>query len=886
MNRLNLCYLLLIYPTFLLAQEQFTVSTTVPLSLAIKELSHRTGYTIYFMEEWLDNDLVIKVPDTPDSMNSILTLCLNSGLKIILLSEKKFVIIPDNLPQVIHVDPGSSDVIIGRNLGHLTGNESLIKGKVTNGNTGEPLPLAGVAVQETGKGSVSDRNGNFELSLPRGNYTLMVSRIGFIEFKKSVSVLSDGNIDLELFTDVYELEEVDVISNRLVSSMNNLQIGSSSINISRIKQIPSFMGETDVIKSIGMMPGVSNSGESSSGLTVRGGNPDQNLFLVDGVPLFNTSHLFGFFTAINPDMVKELSLYKGNIPASMGGRLSSIVEIKLNDELSPKPKVNASSGLISSRIKLSIPLKREKSTLLLSGRTSYSDFLLQNSGIKELQNSGAGFYDLNAKFIQKLKNGNLLKTSAYSSRDQFRFRKESEHAYGTDYFTFDYILFSRSRMSNAISAFYSGFHTELSELGDSLKSSEYKSGIELFSLNYNGGYFPSQNHKIYYGVNNILYSFQMGERSPLNLYSSVPREKLNKKYGLESALYVGHDYNHFSGLSVSWGLRFVLYNQLGPAEIYNYTSGMPRAKEFITDTSFIEPGRKVAVYPSLEPRIALKYYLNDHFTLKMSYTRSKQFIHLYSNTSNITPTDVWVPSDRTIKPQSGDQFSLGLFSVENGSLMEISVEVYYKLIHNLMDVKGGAELLMNSHLEADLLSGKGRAYGAEGMLRFSGRLNGWLAYSLSRSERIVDDKTQNSSINKGYWYPSDYDRPHDLKIFLNYRLNARFQASCNFIYSSGRPATFPTAYYLTQNIPVVYYSERNQFRLPDYKRVDISLSMDLTTKKTKKWKSEITFSIYNLAGWDNTYSVFFRNENDLNLNAWQVLMINRAVPSVSWNFNF
>ncbi len=838
------------------------------------------------MDEWSDNYTVTELLDTAVEMNSLINICHDSGLKIIPLSEKKFVIIPDNLPQIIHVDPVGSDVIIGRNLGHLAGSEALIIGKVTNGNTGEPVPLAGIAVQETGKGAVSDRNGNFELNLSRGNFTLRVSRIGYIETQKRISVLSDGKIDLELFTEVYELEEVDVISNRLGTSKNNLQIGSSSINISRIKQIPSFMGETDVIKSIGMLPGVSNSGESSSGLTVRGGNPDQNLFLVDGVPLFNTSHLFGFFTAINPDMVKELTLFKGSIPATMGGRLSSIVEIKLNDELSPKHKVDASFGLISSRIKLSIPLKHEKSTVLLSGRTSYSDLLLKNSGIKELQNSGAGFYDLNAKYIQKQKNGNLLKTSAYSSRDRFRFREESEHAYGTDYYTIDYILFSGSMMSNAISAFYSGFHTELSEVGDSLKSSKYKSGIEMFSLNYNGGYFPSQNHKIYYGINNILYSFQMGERTPLNLNSSIPLQKLDKKYGLESALYAGHDYNHFSGLSVSWGLRFALYNQLGPAEIYNYTSGMPRDEEYITDTSFFEPGRKVAVYPSLEPRIALKYYMNDNFTLKMSYTRSKQFIHLYSNTSNITPTDVWVPSGRTIKPQSGDQFSLGLFSGENGSLIETSFEVYYKSIHNLMDVKGGAELLMNRHLEADLLSGKGRAYGAEFMMRFSGRLNGWLAYSLSRSERIVDDKTQNSSINKGNWYPSDYDRPHDLKIFLNYRLNARFQTSCNFTYSSGRPATFPTAYYLTQNIPVVFYSERNQFRLPDYKRVDVSLSMDLTTKRTKKWKSEIAFSIYNLAGWDNTYSVFFRNENDLNLNAWQVLMINRAVPSVSWNFKF
>jgi hypothetical protein len=666
----------------------------------------------------------------------------------------------------------------------------------------------------------------------------------------------------------------------------------NKLSISTIKRMPVVFGEVDIVKSLLLLPGISNAGEGASGFNVRGGGADQNLILLDEATIFNSSHVFGFFSVFNPDAIKDLKLYKGGIPARYGGRASSVLDIYQKNGSSKAFHVNGGIGLITSKILAEGPIVKDKGSFLIGGRTSYAHLFLKLS--KEQKNNSAYFYDLNTKLSYKLNPNNNLYLSGYFGRDVFSLNKSFTNTYGNATLNLRWNhLFSEKLFSN-LSLIYSDYYygLELDFVGF-----KWNSGIKNYNIKYDFKNYISDKFKLNYGVNGIYYNFNPGTIKPSNADSGINYDQLDKKQAFEPAFYINAEHEISKKISLSYGFRYSLFYRLGQSTVNLYADNNPVI--FNSDmqiyesaapigTKFYDKYKVIQSYNNLEPRFSTGYQHNDNQSIKVSYIRMVQYLQLVSNTSSPTPLDVWTPSDNYIKPQIADQVALGYFRNFKENRYSLEVETYYKEVQNRLDYIDGANLVANDAIEQVILNGQLRSYGLEIMLRKNeGKLNGWISYTLSKSEQQTPGRTsQETGINKGNWYNSAYDKLHNFAATSSYNLNKKWSFGSNFIFQTGQPVTYPTGQYEYLGVSIPSYGLRNENRLPAFHHLDISATLTPHKNDKRSWKSEWVFSIYNIYNRKNAASITFRQNVDSGNNEAVKTSIFGVVPAVSYNFKF
>lgn len=755
--------------------------------------------------------------------------------------------------------------------------KATITGQVVDEQTEEPIIGATLFFTELNSGTASDASGNFELEAPVGKQSLVVQYVGYQELVQTLDVRSDGRLDIKLQKSAIDLEEVIVEAQAPDANVANVQVGVTTLDVKGIKKLPAFLGEPDVIKSLLLQPGVSTVGEGATGINVRGGEVDQNLFMLDDGFLFNSSHLLGFFSTFQSDLIREATLFKGNIPAQYGGRLASVLNVEMRDGNFQEFRTKGGIGPVSSRIVLEGPVIKDKSSIIAGFRSTYSNWLLNLVNVPEVKRSSAFFYDANFRYTHRLNEKNTLILSAYAAHDDFEFNEQ----FGFDYTTlmgqltykkiFSDQLFSNTSLT---ASQYQNLQSDL----EGITASQLESDLTYFKFREHLTLTPSKGLQLDAGLSSILYLQNPGAISPSGTISTILPRTLEQERGLESAIFLNAEWTATPALSISGGLRFASYQYLGAKTVFNY--GQAYELEEITDTTRYNGGQVIANYGSLEPRFSLRYRLNAQASVKGGYSRTAQFINQIFNADVPTPTSQWQLSTSYIKPQRSHNFSVGFFQNYNNNNWETSLETYFRIIDQLYDYRDFADLTVNEHIETELLTGKGRAYGMElSIKRKQGAVHGWLSYTLSRTERLIE------GINQGDWYPSNFDKPHDLSLVLNFQPNQRHTITVNFNYSTGRPTTPPVGRYRADNgliIPI--YSDRNQLRIPDYHRLDIAYTLGQGYNKTKKFKTSWTLSLYNVYGRRNAFSVFFTQRPFQEPVANRLSVLGSIFPALTFNF--
>ena len=761
-----------------------------------------------------------------------------------------------------------------------------LSGYVSDLESDESLIGVSVLLPELNTGTITNEYGFFSLTLPAGVYTVQIRYLGFETLTRELSLNEDVNENFELTPQAEVLDEVIVEENIELLNVRNPQMSVNKLAINTIKKIPAVLGEVDVIKSITLLPGVTNAGEGASGFNVRGGAADQNLILLDEAILFNSSHLFGFFSVFNPDAIKDIQLYKGGIPASYGGRASSVLNIYQKEGNRKKFESQGGIGLISSRLLLEGPLKKEKSSFLIGGRSSYAHLFLPL--IESVDNNKAYFYDLNTKLSYTLNDRNTIYLSGYFGRDVFDIDNLFDLAYGNSVANFRWNhLFSNKLFSN-LSLIYSDYDYTL-DFG--LAEFDWNLGITNFNFKYDFKHYLNDKTKLEYGLNGIYYKFDPGFIQPTAESSPVQARKLENKFAFENAVYAGVSYQLSSKINLQAGLRLSNFLRLGQ-KMNTYANDNPLL--YLESSQIYEEAQpkgsvtyskgeviKSFTYP--EPRFSMAYQLDSDQSFKLSYNRMAQYLHLISNTNSPTPIDVWAPSGKYIDPQLLDQVAVGYFKIFDNNRYNLEVEAFYKTIQNRLDYIDGAELIANDAIEQILLTGQARAGGLEVLFRKNeGKLTGWIAYTLSRSEQQTPGRTPSEvGINYGNWYATPYDKTHDISITTNYDLNKRWNLNANFIYQTGQPITYPNAQYQFSGFSIPNFESRNSSRLPAYHRLDVS-----AVYSPKKRSGEWVFGIYNFYNRKNAASIRFQENLETGRNEALRLTIFGIIPSVTYNFKF
>ncbi len=773
---------------------------------------------------------------------------------------------------------------IGISDGNPNGNAT-ISGSITDMNSGEAIVGASIVLDGGSNGTVSDINGFYSLVIPKGKQSITVRSVGMKTTKRKMSVLGNGKLSIELEEDVKPLKEVVIESDRDEKVMS-LKVGSEKLDIKTMKQMPSVLGEVDVLKVVLTLPGVQSVGEGASGINVRGGATNQNLILFNDAVVYNSTHLFGFFSAFNPDILKTVELYKSGVNAEYGGRLSAVLDVASRE--GNLKKFTASGGIspITGRITLEGPIKKDQTSILVSGRSTYSSWLLRQIDSREFNKSTASFYDANITLSHKINDKSSIQLSGYTSRDQFKLNSDTLYSYGE---TNASLKFKRV-FSNKLYGIFTGTYTDYGyEVGNEeipQQANNVRFGIQQVNGKADFNYFMNQRQTLTAGLQVTHYRLEPGSRIPTHPESIVTEKILEQEQGHESAVYVGENYEITPKLSVYGGIRYSFFQSLGPKDVYLYDSEVSRSQQSIFDTLRISRGKPVATYHGAEPRLSMRYIIGKNASFKLSYNRMRQYIHMLSNTTAIAPTDIWKLSDRYIKPQVGDQIAGGYYQSLKGGSLDLSVEVYYKWMKNFLDYKDGATLILNEHIETDALNAKGKAYGLELMLKKpAGKLNGWISYAYSRTFLRTVSLNPVETVNDGKYYPSNYDKPHAANFISNYKFNRRFNFSLNFTYSTGRPITIPLAKYSINGIERTYYSARNEFRIPDYFRTDLSINIEGNHKIKKLAHSSWTLAVYNLTGRANVYSVFFINEGQ-EIKGYKLSVFAKPIPTITYNFRF
>lgn len=866
----------------------------LPVNQALFEISRIHNTRIFFEEAWFAGDSIER---------AVLALPVKEALETILSGRhtdavafhNHYVILPREQMVSYHGPGQDSRRMIGNPFEFGRYARAGITGKVTDGRTDEELVGVLVYVEDLGIGTTTDADGNYLLELPVGEHRIKVAYVGYEPYQLDVNLVSPGELDIRLMSESRLLDVVTITARRRDSNISQTQMSLIRMDAQAISQLPTSMGERDIIQSLSLLPGIQTMGEFGTGFHVRGGSADQNLILVEGVPLFNSSHLFGLTSLINPDMVSEVTLIKAGMPARYGERSASVMDIRLGGKDPDRFSVNGGLGMLSSRLSLQTPLPGEGSHAIVGGRSSYSNAFLERMPDEDLMNSSARFYDLSALVVTPAGNGHNLTLFGYLSRDGFAFSDNMDYDYASRLGSIRWNGVFSQRVMGSLLIGHSDYTYRVSGSSRTNPNNDFEldSRIQYNNFRWSLHYYHTPEHSIEAGINAMHYGIRPGRMSPAGDHSTVDEVNLDRQRAAEMAAYLTGNFTLGSSLAAELGLRYTQYLKLGPGRSNIYADGLPRSVHHITDSVSYRKNEVMAGYGGLEPRLSLRYQFDAETSVKLSATRINQFINVVSNTSVPTPADVWFLADEFQRPMTSDQLALGYFKnlFENG--LETSVEVYYKRMKHSIEPRNNASIILNPALETALIDARGKSYGAEIYLRKpAGLLTGWISYTYSRSFRQTDSPHLEEQINANGIFPANFDQPHNLVINANYAMSRRWRFGGTFTYNTGRPITYPESVYVHDGNLITYFSDRNKYRLPDYHRLDLSLSFDGSIRQDRRWSSYWTLSLVNVYGRKNIYSSFFEKTEPSPSNDYQrythykLYIIGRPLPTLTYNFRF
>lgn len=866
----------------------------VDMDSVISSLEKSEKVRIFYKKDWLSEN---KIPD------SIADFSLEEVLEYIaaenqLAYQRKYdaiIFYPELKEERISVAYEDQSIVVGsiENSGRYT--EAQLKGIVFDGKTNNPLPGATVHITDSPYSAVTNVQGEFSMELPVGDHEMRVSFVGYHELKSALTIYNSGEITLNLFEDMVLLEGITVSARKEGDRLKDTRMSIITMDALSLKGLPLSFGETDIIRSFTLMPGVQSVGEFGSGFAVRGGSTDQNLILLQGMPLFNASHLFGLVSVINADVVGDVTLLKGGIPSKYGERVSSVMDINLQDPHEKDLRISGGLGILNSRLSIQSPLFKDKVSVSLSGRSSYSNWFLENLPDNDLMNSNADFYDFTSMVSFRPNNQTSLSFFFYQSEDTFDYASQSLFHYKNQLASVHWNFWTGEKVK---SEFIAGFSRYDYRVKDNLQNNPANSyllenNISYNTLKYNINYDPNDTHLFEMGFHVVSYDVNPGEISPLGDDSFVEGNAIEDENAVELAVYISDQISLHPRLDVELGLRYSNFIHLGPQEVFLYEEGIPGDLSKITDTIYFAKNQKVRSFDGWEPRVSIRYGLTEKSSLKMSYNRIHQYINLLSNTSVVNPSDVWKLSDYYLDPLRGDQITLGYFLHFREPLIETSAEVYYKSLQGVVEYKNGATLMMNEFIEKDLINAVGYSYGAEiAAEKKSGHWQGFLSYTYSISRIRSDEHIAENQINKNNYFPSNHEQPHSFVFNNTWELTRRWKLTSTFVYRTGRPVTLPELVYDYNGNQIVFFSDRNKYRMPDYHRLDIGITWDQNLKVKRSWKGSWTLSVVNVYSRKNAYSIFYQKEkpsidNDyrqFSLN--KMYIIGKPFPTLTYNFVF
>ncbi|WP_114939787.1 TonB-dependent receptor [Mucilaginibacter endophyticus] len=917
---LSFCFLILIKLSY--AQQGQVKSMSVNFQQAtieqfVTELEAKSGYHFFYDPMQFDSlKVTLQVTDKP--IETILNQAFkNTGFNFAIKQQQVFLtkgreiqtglavgyfgITAANATTAnISVSPANADIDKDKKIPEATTENKLyeigiktntieqgtatLSGYIKEAKSGESVTGASIYVTNTKTGVATDQFGYFTIKLPKGRQVLSVRGIGMRDTRRQIILYSDGKIVIEMQEQVTSLKEVKISAEK-VANVRNVQLGVNRLDIKSIKQVPTVFGEADILRVVLTLPGVQSVGEATTGFNVRGGSADQNLILMNDATIYNPSHFFGFFSSFNPDIVKDIELYKSSIPERFGGRLSSVLDVTNREGNKKKFTGSAGIGLITSRLNVEGPIIKDKTSFSFGGRTTYSDWLLKLLP-DAYKHSSASFYDLNLDISHQIDDKNNLYLTSYLSKDKFRLNSDTAYSYSNRNINLKWKHNFNNKLFSVITAGIDRYQYDISSADNPVNA--YKLNFDINQTNFKTDftYYLNRKNTVDFGLSSIYYKLHPGNFQPLGTQSLVAPDVVAAQQALESALYLGDKFDVTEDLSISGGIRYSIYNYLGPQTVYNYAPNLPKTSTNILDSTNYSSGKFIKTYSGPEIRLSARYQLGDNLSIKGGYNTLRQYIHLLSNTTAISPTDVWQLSDPNIKPQYGDQVSLGLYRNLKSNTIETSVEVYYKRLRDYLDYKSGANLVLNHHIETDVIGTQGKAYGIEFLIKkATGKANGWISYTYSRTFLRQNDPNAGDLINGGAYYPANFDKPHDFNFIGNYRFSHRFSVSVNVTYSTGRPITLPIAKYEYGGSERVFYSDRNQYRIPDYFRSDLSMNIEGNHKVHQLTHNSFTIGVYNLTGRQNAYSTFFTEQGGA-INGYKLSIFAKPIPFINYNIRF
>lgn len=773
---------------------------------------------------------------------------------------------------------------IGIKTNEIKQGSATLAGYLRDQKTGEPLVGASIYSNTAKVGSISDQFGFYALTIPRGQHNLLIKATGNRDTRRQIILYSDGKMNVELLEQIYTLKQVKVSAERR-ENVKSLEMGVNRLDIKTIKQVPSVFGEPDILRVVLTLPGVQSVGEASTGFNVRGGSADQNLILLDDATIYNPSHFFGFFSAFNPDIVKDVQLYKSTIPQKFGGRLSSVLEVTNREGNKKKFTGSAGIGLITSRLNIEGPIDSNKTSFILGARTTYSNWLLKLLP-QDYKQSRASFTDVNLGISHQFNEKNNIYLSGYFSKDSFKLNSDTTYGYSNKNFGLKWKHDFNNKLYGVLSLGTDNYAYNIKSDVNPINAYKLNFDISQINLKTDFVYNFSNNHIFDFGFSTIHYKLNPGSFLPVGSQSLVSPDIVEAEQALESAIYIGDKYDIGNDFSLSAGLRYSFYNYLGPQSLNAYAPNLPITEGNIIGVTNYGKNKLIKTYHGPEIRASARYNFAPDFSVKASYNTLRQYIHLLSNTTAIAPTDIWKLSDPNIKPQFGSQVSLGFYKNFKSQTIETSIEGYYRNLNDFLDYKSGANLVLNNQIETDVISTNGKAYGIEFFVKKNtGKLNGWMSYAYSRTLLKMDDAQGGLLVNNGDYYAANYDKPHAFNFTGNYRFKHRYNFSINVTYSTGRPITLPIAKYNYGGSERVYYSERNAYRIPDYFRTDISFNIEGNHKIKQLTHNSWTIGIYNITGRQNAYSTYFTTENGI-ISGYKLSIFATALPFVNYNIRF
>lgn len=773
-------------------------------------------------------------------------------------------------------------IIVGSWDKAKNGKMAVITGKMSDEETGEALAGAIIYIPKLQKGAASDANGFATLALQPGIYPVVFQYLGMTEVKGNLDVRSDGYFALTLKKQLHTIDEVLVQGKK--TQKRSSKLGMENVSVKTMKELPTLMGEKDVMKVAQMLPGIVSVGDGSAGINVRGGNADQNLFYINEIPIYNSSHLFGFFSSINSDIIDNFSIYKGQVPAEYGGRLSSVFNVEIRKGHKKSFFTQGGVSPVSANAEVEVPLVKEKASLILSARSSYSDWILKRLKDPNLRNSQASFYDFAAALDFNLNEKNQLSVLAYNSNDNFNLNNYTEYAYGNKGASANYIHRFSPGLKSSISVIGSNYNFETIEKSSASKAYSHAYELNHYEFRGNLSWIANERNTFKVGTDAILYNLNRGIITPYGKESLRQPVNLGSEKGLESSVYLDDNINLGPRLNFYAGLRFSMFTEMGPKTVRDYYPGTPFNENNVSGTRSYSSGDRIASYSHPELRTGLDFKISENNSVKLSLTQMTQYVFMLSNSISIAPNDQWKLVDSHIKPPVSTQYSVGYYREFPKLGMNASSELYFKQAHHVVEYKDGADFLASPYVETEILQGDQNAYGAEFMLsKTTGRVTGWVSYTYSRSLITVNGANDWADINQGKEYPSNYDKPNVLNTFVNLEISRRFSLSTNLAYSTGRPVTLPQSVYYIDEQPFVEYSSRNEYRIPDYLRLDVALKIEGNLKLKKPMHSYWTIGVYNLTGRSNANSIFYLSEAG-KLHGYKYSVIGVPILTISWNW--